>query len=396
MPHLLPFLALIAAVAAVVLPLAGMPAWAGPPAVLAFALLAMHVRGDEKWRGYAFTLWLFAFVAAAMFYPSAFRSVGGFELRRLIVPLIQVIMFGMGTSLSTADFARVFRMPKPVFVGLGLKYTIMPLTGVALVKLFGFESEVAAGVILIGTVSAGVASSVMVYLAQGSIALAVTMTICSTLLAPVLTPLLMKLLAGQYVPIGLFAMMVEIINMIVLPIVAGLVFNRLLHGKMAVVDRLLPVVSMVSICLTIAIITALSRDKLLQVGPQLIVAMMLQNVTGYVLGYAGARRFGLDETEARTVAFVVGLQNGGMASGLAINVLRSSDAGLAPAVFGAWMNISGSALASYWRRKPVRGKADEAKAADSCPAPQPTEIRSTVSPPPLRSPSAEQTPRTRR
>jgi BASS family bile acid:Na+ symporter len=195
----------------------------------------------------------------------------------------------------------------------------------------------------------------MVYLAKGSIALSVTMTTCSTLLAPVMTPLAMKVLAGQYVPISFVDMMIEILYMIIVPIAAGLLFNKLFHGRMEWVDRALPVVSMAAICLIIAIITAISRDKLLEVGLLLIVAAMLHNTIGYVLGYAGARAFGLDEVVARTVAFEVGLQNGGMASGLAINVLKSADAALAPAVFGPWMNISGSALASYWRRKPVRG-----------------------------------------
>jgi BASS family bile acid:Na+ symporter len=299
-----------------------------------------------------------------MFYPQVFIRVGDFELKRLIVPLIQVIMFGMGTGLSIADFTRVFRLPKPVFICMILQFTIMPITGFVLARLFALESEVAAGVILIGSCSAGVASNVMVYLAKGDIALSVTMTTCSTLLAPVMTPLAMKLLAGQYVPISFSDMMIEIINMIILPIVGGLVFNRLLHGRIGFLDRLLPVVSMAGICLIIAIITALSRDKLLQVGPLLIGAAMIHNVTGYVLGYQGARWFGLDEVVARTVAFEVGLQNGGMASGLAINVLRSSDAALAPAIFGPWMNISGSALASYWRGRPVaEGTAETPPAA---------------------------------
>ena len=352
-------LSFLSGVLSVVLWAMGAYAWLGPAVIATFALLAGYARKEDSTRGYSFTLGVFAFVAASMFYPAAFRSWDGFELRRLIVPLIQVIMFGMGTSLSLADFARVFRMPKPVFICMFLQFTVMPLTGFALAKIFAFEPEVAAGVILIGACSAGVASNVMVYLAKGSIALSVTMTTCSTLLAPVMTPLAMKVLAGQYVPISFVDMMLEIIQMIILPVFGGLLFNRLFHGRIGWLDRALPVVSMVSICFIIAIITALSRDKLLEVGVWLILAAMLHNTIGYVLGYAGAKQFGLDEVAARTVAFEVGLQNGGMASGLAINVLQSSDAALAPAVFGPWMNISGSALASYWRRKPVGGPESE-------------------------------------
>lgn len=329
------------------------PEWAGPALIAGFAALAMWAKTGEATSGYAFTVWVFAFVAASMFYPAAFIKWGSFELKVLIVPLIQLIMFGMGTSLSVMDFQRAFQKPKAVFVCMLLQFSVMPLTGWTLAKLFGFESEVAAGVVLIGACSAGVASNVMVYLAKGSIALSVTMTACSTLLAPVMTPLAMKVLAGQYVPIDFKEMMVEIIKMIILPIVAGLIFNKLLHGKLGWLDRTLPAVSMGGICFIIAIITALSRDKLLEVGAALIVAAMLHNMTGYVLGYHGARLLGLNERDSRTVAFEVGLQNGGMASGLAINVLKSSDAALAPAIFGPWMNISGSALASYWRKKPV-------------------------------------------
>jgi len=168
-----------------------------------------------------------------------------------------------------------------------------------------------------------------------------------------MTPFAMKVLAGQYVPINFMNMMMEIIQMIILPVFGGLFFNKLFHGKVGWLDRALPVVSMAGICFIIAIITALSRDKLLEVGLLLILAAMLHNCVGYLLGYWGSKAFGLEEIAARTVAFEVGLQNGGMASGLAINVLKSSDAALAPAIFGPWMNISGSALASYWRRKPV-------------------------------------------
>ena len=359
------YAAIGAAVAAVAAWSAGATAWTGPCLIAALAALAVYVRGFERTKGYSFTLWVFTFVAASMFYPAGFRTWGDFQLKTLIVPLIQVIMFGMGTSLSASDFSRVFRMPKPVVVCMFLQFTVMPLAGFTLAKVFAFEAQVAAGVILIGACSAGVASNVMVYLAKGSIALSVTMTTCSTLLAPVMTPFAMKVLAGQYVPINFLDMMVEIIQMIILPVFGGLLFNKVFHGKAAWLDRALPVASMAGICFIIAIITALSRDKLLEVGLLLILAAVFHNSIGYLLGYWGAKALGLDEIAARTVAFEVGLQNGGMASGLAINVLKSSDAALAPAIFGPWMNISGSALASYWRRKPVDG----AEAAAPQPAP---------------------------
>jgi bile acid:Na+ symporter, BASS family len=326
--------------------------WLGPACSFGFSCLALAVRSTPALSGFSFTLWVFAFVALSLTYPAAFIRWGDFELTRLIVPLIQIIMFGMGTSLSLQDFGRAFRMPKAVGLGLLLQFTVMPLTGWTLAGLFGFEPQVAAGVVLIGSCPGGVASNLMTFLARGNLALSVTMTACSTLMAPLMTPLAIQLLAGQYVPIRFLDMMISILEMIVLPVVAGLVANRFLHGRSAWLDRSLPVVSMAGICLIIAIITANSRDKLLSIGLLIVAAAMLHNLIGYLLGYFGARLGGLPESDCRTVAIEVGLQNGGMASGLAINVLKSSDAALAPAIFGPWMNISGSVVASWWRGKP--------------------------------------------
>ncbi|HVP89913.1 MAG TPA: bile acid:sodium symporter family protein [Terriglobales bacterium] len=374
------------------------------------------------YRKYAFTLWVLVAVAVSMLRPAAFRSWFGTDLKVLIVPLIQVITFGMGTTLSARDFRNIIVMPWPVFIALTLHFFIMPLVGFTIAMTFGFPAEVAAGVILIGSVSSGVASNVMTYLARGNVPLAVTITSASTLLSPLATPFWMKTLAGRLVPVDFVAMMLSILNMIIVPIAAGLVANRLLYGKkpwanraatlaaaavfslavaaavlltpmrwwggLAVLrhgvllgflllgltalaklvisvllkgppnwmDKTLPVVSMAGICLIIAIITAQSRNELLAVGPLLVLAAVLHNGTGYGLGYAGARLARLDESACRAVAMEVGMQNGGMASGIAVDVLKSTSAALAPAIFGPWMNISGSLLAGWWRRRPVQAE----------------------------------------
>lgn len=335
--------------------------WSGPAVIAALALTAVGLQLRASLRTYAFSLWVMAFVAASMFYPEAFGTWGRFELKVLIVPLIQLIMFGMGTTLSVGDFARVLKMPRAVLFGMLLQFTIMPLVGVSLAAVFGFEPAVAAGVVLIGSCPGGVASNVMTYLARGSVALSVTMTACSTLVSPVMTPLMMKLLAGRMIQVDFFDMMWTIITMIIVPIVAGLIANKILslmdlRGEW--LDRLLSLVAMAAICFIIAIITSLSRDQLLAVGVTLIAVAILHNGLGYLFGYGGAKLLGLDESSCRTVAIEVGLQNGGMASGLAISVLRSSDAALAPAIFGPWMNISGSILASWWRGRPVDVESD--------------------------------------
>jgi BASS family bile acid:Na+ symporter len=390
--------------------------------VLALAVTAAVFGRQRSLRTYAFTVWVFAFVAAAMVYPKAFGTWLGFDLKFLIVPLIQIIMFGMGTTLSVGDFTRVLAMPWPVVVGILLQYTVMPFVGFGLTKVFGFEAEIAAGVVLIGSAPGGVASNVINYLARCNVPLSVTMTAISTLLSPVMTPLMMKLLAGQYIEVSFVKMMVDICNMILVPVVAGLAAHRVLYGKdpafqkaaplaglgaaslalallvgltpaawlgalqsglilgfilVAVValaklvvdlwlrgpgnwmDRALPFISMAGICFIIGIITARSSEDLKRVGLALLGAAMLHNVLGYVLGYFGARALRLNIVDARTVAVEVGMQNGGMASGLAMNTLHSAKAALAPAIFGPWQNVSGSLLASYWRRRPAPGQTSE-------------------------------------
>ena len=337
--------------------------WIGALVVLCFVLLALGVRGTRA-SGFAFTIWVAAFVSAAMFYPGAFGSLFGYQLSGLIVPLIQIIMFGMGTQLTLGDFRRVLVLPKPVLIGIALQFSIMPLVGKGVAVLFTSDPEVAAGMVLVGSSPGGVASNVMAYLAGGNVALSVTMTACSTLLAPLATPAMTSLLAGQYVDVPFVPMMVTILNMIIVPVAAGLLVNWVLiraaaaYPAMAAVPaaimRSLPVVSMVAICVIIAIITSLSRDALLAGSfvAAIIAAAAVHNGAGYLLGYWGARAAGLNESDARTVSIEVGMQNAGMASGLAISVLKSPLAALPPAVFGPWMNMSGAVLASWWASRP--------------------------------------------
>ncbi|MBC7921354.1 MAG: bile acid:sodium symporter family protein [Ferruginibacter sp.] len=331
----------------------------GPWLAAFFALLALGVRGLAAWRGFSYTIWIFAAVVISMSYPGWFTEVGGFPLRRLIVPLLQLIMFGMGTSMGLGDFAGVIKTPKAVLVGVFCHFTIMPLMGYTLAKAFGFPPEIAAGVVLIGSMPCGLASNVMSYLANANLALSITLTAVSTLLAPFLTPFLMKVLAGQFIPVDAGAMMLDIIQMVIVPIVAGLVFNRLFHGRLKWLDTALPVVSMVSIALIITIITAAGRDSLLSIGAWLIVAALIHNGSGYFLGYWFSRLIRMDERSCRTVAIEVGMQNAGLASAIALQMGKVATVGLAPAVFGPLMNITGSSLATWWRGKPVAEAAVE-------------------------------------
>jgi len=401
----------------------GVQAGIGPGLVGAMALTALYFRKHATLHVFTFTFFILTGTAAGMFWPQLFTEWGSFRVNRLNLPLTQIIMFGMGASLSIRDFTDALKMPKAVLIGIVLQFSIMPTLGWFVGRAFGFDPEVAAGIILIGSCSGGVASNVMVYLARGNVALSVTMTACSTLLAPLMTPLLMENLAGRLIVVDFWAMVLSIINLVIIPIGGGLIANQvltkrrdfgaffktlaplalllaagvaaatgavqvmggasvhdhfwfeLLHqalfllgltlivgwilnvtlsGNRELFDRILPIVSMAAICIILTIIAAASRDDLLAIGLLLLLAAFIHNVVGYGLGYGFARLAGLSESDRRTVAFEVGMQNGAMGVGLALDVLKSTAAALGPAIFGTWMNVTGSVLASFWRDRPPK------------------------------------------
>ncbi|WP_339786851.1 bile acid:sodium symporter family protein [uncultured Imperialibacter sp.] len=328
---------------------------AGSLIIAFFTLLAFGFSGHEQLRGYVFTTMIFAGVTIALYYPEYFLVIEGFKLTNLIIPLIQIIMFGMGTSMSLGDFGSIFKSPKGVVVGVSAQLLIMPLIGFTLAKLSNFPPEIAAGIVLIGCSPSGVASNVMAYLAKANLALSITITSIATLLAPFTTPLMMKLLAGEFIEIEVLAMMWSIVKMIILPIGAGLLFNKLLGDKTKWMDKLMPLLSMLAIGVIIVIITAAGRDSLLDIGGILMVLVLIHNLFGYTLGYFYAKLLKLNEQDSRTIAIEVGMQNGGLASGIANTLGKIGTMGLAPAVFGPLMNITGSILASYWHKRAPKG-----------------------------------------
>ena len=393
---------------------------AGTCAIATFFFLSFGVKAFQATKAFSYTIWIFTAVTASMVYPQFFTSWGNIKLSILIVPLLQIIMFGMGSQMSLNDFKGVIKMPKGVFIGVSIHYMVMPLTALAISHIFNFPAEVAAGIILIGCVPSGLASNVMSYIGRANLPLAVTIGACSTLLAPFVTPLLMKWIAGQYIEVSVWSMMLDIMNMIILPIIAGFIFNMfynkketrkaivtqlcayaliivltnliplfsqhtglgtfglgvvksmswffilpiigafILHyflkGDRAVIKTILSSFSTVGIAVIITVITAAGRDSLLTVGALLLVTSLLHNLTGYIIGYGSARLFRMPEQDCRTIAFECGMQNGGLASGLAMQMGKIATVGLAPAIFGPLMNITGSILASWWRNKPPKGE----------------------------------------
>jgi BASS family bile acid:Na+ symporter len=403
----------------------GVAFWA-PCAVVAAVGFAIGLGAMPSFKGYQYTAWILAAVMAAMVYPTVFTNWGDLNLRNkwLLLAIVQLVMFGMGTQMSLHDFSGVFKTPRGVIVGIVCHFSVMPLVGFGLTQLFNFPPEIAAGVILIGSCSSGLASNVMAYIARSNLVLSVTVTAITTLVAPFMTPFLMKLLAGTLVEVKFVSMMVEIVKIVIVPIAAALihdglkrapdrhrravfsaaaagavvlltlplggwawlaarcgagtllgielsafaigsvVFGAVYHvvaGRFAAVDRLMPLASMAGIVYFTTVTTAAGRDNLLKVGGLLFLVSVIHNGAGYFFGYWLSRVAGLDRSSSRSVAFEVGLQNGGMASGLAGAMGKLGTVGLAPAVFSPWMNISGSILANYWSKRPVEDSSRLAK-----------------------------------
>ena len=313
---------------------------------------------QSSYSNLTYTALILLIVILAMTFPQPFREIGGFPLKKLILPLLQLIMLGMGTTMSLADFSEVVKQPRAVLIGLICQFTIMPFMGYFLASTFGFPPEIAAGVILIGCSPSGLASNVMCFIAKANVALSITITSIATLLAPVLTPSLMKLLAGQFIAVSFTDMMVDILKIVILPVVVGLILNRVFRKSTVLLNRVMPLVSMTGIILIVGIITAAGRESLFTVGWALALCVLLHNLSGFVLGYLLARLFRMPEQSCRTVAIEVGLQNGGLASGLALQMGKVATVGLAPALFGPIMNMTGSLLATFWSQRPPKEAVD--------------------------------------
>ena len=311
-------------------------------------------------RRQAFALAIILCAASAYLWPGLYIEWFGVKLAPFVGPSIQLIMFGMGTTLTAADFLRVAKAPWSVAVGGVLQFSIMPLAALGVAKVLGFQGELAAGMVLIGSVAGGMASNVIAYLAKANVALSVTMTCVSTLLSPFVTPFLMKTLAGAYVEIDTLRMMVEMFKIVVIPVAAGgllrFALGRRYEAHKKGIDLALQAVAMFGICFSLVVCLAPNRDLLVQAGLLIFFSSVLHTAVGYSLGYWISRLLGrwlpIDERDARTVAIEVGMQNGGMAAALAVNVLHSSVAALPANAAAIWMNLSGSTLANYWSKRP--------------------------------------------
>ena len=280
----------------------------------------------------------------ACIWPQSLSSLGF-----LIVPLLGVIMLGMGTTLSPSDFAEALKQPRAVLLGMILQFGLMPLLAFLIGHLLNLPREQFIGLVMVGTVAGGTASNVIAYLAGGDVALSITMTACSTLGGIVLTPLISALYLGQTVPVPVWPMFRSILLVVALPVSLGLVINRIFRSHSALLGKICPVVSSVGIVLVIGIVAALNVDNLRSCGPLVFLAVILHNGSGLAAGYGFARLFRCSEKTAVTIAIEVGMQNSGLAVALTKQFFGIASA-LPGAIFSVWHNISGAVFASAFRK----------------------------------------------
>lgn len=278
--------------------------------LLFFLSLGGAFRGNQFLKGLSYTVMIIGVVDSAMYYPQHFITIGSFKLSTLIVPLPQIIMFGIGTVLSLKDFAYVVDVPKGIIVGAAFHYLIMPLVGVTVGSLINFRNETAAGTILVGCCPSRLASNVMAYLSRANLALSVSVTTICTLLAPFLTPLLLQWLGSSFVLIDFWAMVWDITKIVIIPMVAGLSFHYLILGRFGWLDKIIALLSMGGITVILAIMAAAGRDNLLKVGALLLVATFIYNIAGFFRGYWSAGLLRFDERDCRTIALEVGAKCG--------------------------------------------------------------------------------------
>ena len=288
-----------------------------------------------------------AAAVVALIVPGAFSGIRP----TVINPLLGVIMFGMGMALRLEDFKIVFSRPKDVIIGCAAQFTIMPLLAWVLSRVFSLDEALAVGVVLVGCCPGGTASNVITYLAKGDLALSVGMTATSTVLAPVMTPLLVWLLAGKTVDVDVAGMLLSILWVVILPIVAGLIVKALWPKFTEKATAYLPAVSSLFIAFIVLIIIAANAQKLLAGGMVIILVVMLHNLCGLGLGWLIGRLLRLPDSKRRAISIEVGMQNSGLASSLAtLHFAAYPMATIPGAVFSVWHNISGAIVARIYAR----------------------------------------------
>ncbi|HBO1555711.1 TPA: bile acid:sodium symporter family protein [Pseudomonas aeruginosa] len=292
----------------------------------------------------SFPFWVLLFAILAFIRPAWFLP-----LTAAIAPLLGLVMFGMGLTLKGEDFREVARHPIRVLIGVLAQFVIMPGLAWLLCRLLQLPAEIAVGVILVGCCPGGTASNVMTWLSRGDVALSVAITSVTTLLAPLVTPALVWLLASAWLPVSFAAMFLSILQVVLVPIALGLLAQRLLGERTRQVAEVLPLVSVFSIVVIIAAVVAASQARIAESGLLIMAVVMLHNGFGLLLGYLTGKLTGMPLAQRKALAIEVGMQNSGLGAALA-NAHFSPLAAVPSALFSVWHNLSGSLLAALFRR----------------------------------------------
>jgi len=292
-----------------------------------------------------FPLWAMLLSIFALLFNGVFSG-----LQFAIVPLLAAVMFMMGLTLGKADFQRIIAAPKPVIVGVVLQFLLMPLIAILLSKMLQLNTQLTTGMVLVGCCAGGTASNVMTYLAKGDVALSISMTMISTLIGVIATPLLCSFYLSETIAVDTSGLLFSILQIVFVPVLFGVVCKAYLHAPVARIEPALPTISMLIILLIIAIIVALNAASLAEVGLLVLVAVVLHNLLGLAGGFYCSRLMGFDLKQSQTIAIEVGMQNSGLGVALALQFF-SPTAALPGAIFSIWHNISGSILASSWGKK---------------------------------------------
>ncbi|WP_050615582.1 bile acid:sodium symporter family protein [Bacillus testis] len=291
-----------------------------------------------------FAIWVLLFAVLAYFSPSAFTWIGPY-----IVTLLGIIMFGMGLTLSADDFKEVFKRPKDVMIGVVGQFLIMPGLAFLLAKGLNLSPEIAVGVILVGCCPGGTASNVMTFLAKGDVALSVAITSVTTILAPVITPALIYLLASEWLEVSPSSLFISIVKVVIIPIALGFIVKKLFRRQAQASVKVLPLVSVIGIVAIVAAVVAGNQAQIAKTGLAIFAVVMLHNLLGYIIGYLFGKLFRLDLSKKKAVAIEVGMQNSGLGAALAAAHF-SPLAAVPSAIFSVWHNISGPILATIFSK----------------------------------------------
>ena len=292
-----------------------------------------------------FPIWAIIFSILA-YYSNDFFS----NFKSLIVPLLIIVMFGMGMTLTWDKFKRIFKSPLILFIGFGLQYLVMPFSGYFVSVLFSLSPAMMAGVVLVGCSPGGTASNVITYLGNGDVALSITLTLTSTVFAVFLTPFFSYIILNHIVPVPAREMFLDILQIVLIPVLLGTAINSLFSKKINKIRNVFPLISTLAIVFIIAIIVGLNKTKISEMSFIIVVAVIMHNLIGLSFGYFVPKLLKYDKKTCRTISIEVGMQNSGLSVALAVKYF-SAAAALPGAIFSIWHNLSGSVLAGWWRYK---------------------------------------------